>query len=221
MNPELEKLVDYALTDGYIADKERQVLFKKAAALGFDTDELEMILEGRLGEKRNSSRPQVEKCPSCGEILSGLSKVCPSCHYVLNSESKEDAETLDDATQRLEESIAALKLVPKPGSSKIFNAAILIIVTGGLYAIYIKLVKKEALFDRYAIINEKILAVTDNQIRSLRIKYGEDQKINDYINQLIAERDTLIRSRQRADGVSALFAFVIIGIVIFLCVLLF
>lgn len=87
----------------------------------------------------------------------------------------------------------------------------LIIITCGLYIVYKKLVKKEALFDRYAFINEKIIASTDSQIRKLRTKYGADQKIAAYINERIAERDGIIAKRQNADAVSAGVTFIIIG----------
>src|SRR5690606_14505719 len=104
MNQELEKLVDYAITDGYITDKEKKVLLKKAEQQGFDIDELELILDGRLYEaqqKQNKNKPTVSKCPSCGEIMSGMNRVCPSCNYIIHSESK-NITTLDEYMQELE-----------------------------------------------------------------------------------------------------------------------
>jgi len=213
MNPELNKLVEYALVDGYITDKEREVLRKKAQNLGFDLDELDMILDGKLYELNASSRPKVNKCPSCGEILSGLSRVCPSCDYVLYAESTEDIQTLDEMMRSLDSSVSALQAVPKIGSSKIFNSAILIVVTAGLYIIYKKVIKKEALFDRYSYINEKIIASTDSQVRNLKTRYGNDQKVNQYINERIAERDAVIAKRQKADAVSGIVIIIaIVGI---------
>lgn len=47
-NPELEKLIEMALEDGTVSEKEREVLHKKAQALGVDTDELDMVLNSRL-----------------------------------------------------------------------------------------------------------------------------------------------------------------------------
>ena len=35
MNPEIEKLIDLALADGEITDKERSVILKKSVKLGF------------------------------------------------------------------------------------------------------------------------------------------------------------------------------------------
>jgi uncharacterized tellurite resistance protein B-like protein len=44
-NEQLEKLIEMALLDGVLTEKEKQVLFKKAEALGIDLDEFEMVLE--------------------------------------------------------------------------------------------------------------------------------------------------------------------------------
>ena len=41
MNPEIEKLIDLIIIDGQITEKERNVILKKAAELGVDSDELE------------------------------------------------------------------------------------------------------------------------------------------------------------------------------------
>jgi len=53
-SPELENLINIALTDGTITDKERQILFRKAESLGIDLDEFEMVLESRIYEKEQS-----------------------------------------------------------------------------------------------------------------------------------------------------------------------
>lgn len=50
MNKEIIKLVDMALDDGVLTDKEREILLRKAANLGLDIDEFEMYLENRLGK---------------------------------------------------------------------------------------------------------------------------------------------------------------------------
>ncbi|KGO85256.1 hypothetical protein Q765_17335 [Flavobacterium rivuli WB 3.3-2 = DSM 21788] len=220
MNQDLEKLVDYALSDGYISDKEKQVLFKKAEAQGFDVDELELILEGRLNEAKKSTRPAINKCPNCGETISGISKVCPSCDYVLNSAPLKDDETLTESLKRLEESIYALKAVPNPGASRVISSAVFTVCSAGLYIIYVKLIKKENLFDRYSGINNKAEPLIDRQLLSLKQKYGEDEKINKYLIQLDAERKAIIKKRLNADAVSAVFIFVIIGIVIYALTLL-
>jgi hypothetical protein len=47
----LEKLIELALADGVLTEKEKQVLLKNAEAEGVDPDEFEMVLEARLYEK--------------------------------------------------------------------------------------------------------------------------------------------------------------------------
>ena len=73
MHPEIEKLIDLAIADGQIKDKERNVIFKKAAELGVDFDEVEMILDGRLHQlqasQTKSSKEKngnIKTCPACG-----------------------------------------------------------------------------------------------------------------------------------------------------------
>ena len=81
-NEKLEELIDAALADGVLTEKEKQVLFKKAQEMGIDLDEFEMVLDSRLvkikkseEEKAQSSAPKsnklgdVKKCPACGAIV--------------------------------------------------------------------------------------------------------------------------------------------------------
>ena len=48
MHPELEKLLNIALKDGILTDKEKEILLNKAKKLKVDLDEFEMELEGVL-----------------------------------------------------------------------------------------------------------------------------------------------------------------------------
>ncbi len=54
------ELLNAALADGVLTDKERAILLKKATAQGLDPDEVEMIIEGRLAKKMRM-QPKVEK----------------------------------------------------------------------------------------------------------------------------------------------------------------
>lgn len=94
-NPQLERLIDLALADGDLTEKEKQVLFKKAEAMGIDLDEFEMVLDARLYEQsqkqQTSSQAQaapksnkfgdIKKCPACGAMLQSFSTKCPDCGY--------------------------------------------------------------------------------------------------------------------------------------------
>ena len=91
----LEHLIDMALADGELTEKEKQVLFKKAEAMGIDLDEFEMVLDARLFEKQKAmqvSQPiatgaaptsnkygDVKKCPGCGAIVESFTTRCPDC----------------------------------------------------------------------------------------------------------------------------------------------
>jgi hypothetical protein len=57
---QLEKLIDFALADGVLSEKEREVLLKKAREEGIDQDEFEMVVDARLFEKQ-SNMPQKPK----------------------------------------------------------------------------------------------------------------------------------------------------------------
>ena len=49
-NEQIEKLINIALSDGTITEKEKQILYRKAQAAGIDLDEFEMVLDARLLE---------------------------------------------------------------------------------------------------------------------------------------------------------------------------
>lgn len=48
----LEALITAALADGVLTDKEKNLLFKKAEAMGIDRDEFELVLNGRLAKRK-------------------------------------------------------------------------------------------------------------------------------------------------------------------------
>ena len=94
---ELEMLMDAALADGELTEKEKQILFKRAQAEGVDLDEFEMILDARLIKQKKANQakaempaPQsdkfgeVKKCPACGAIHVVGTAVCPECGYAFS-----------------------------------------------------------------------------------------------------------------------------------------
>ena len=114
-DPQLEQLIDIALGDGELNEKEKQVLLKKADAMGVDRDELEMVLESRLANMKKAAagnepaQPKsqkagaVKKCPACGAIVQSFMGACPECGYAFedvnaNLTSKELADKLQRLT---------------------------------------------------------------------------------------------------------------------------
>ena len=94
-NPQIEKLIDMALADGELTEKEKQVLFKRAQAEGIDLDEFEMVLDAKLhqinvgnnAQPSPNSAPQsnkygdVKKCPACGAMIQSFTTHCPECGH--------------------------------------------------------------------------------------------------------------------------------------------
>jgi len=101
MHPDLERLVKAAVADGAITDKERSILYRKAAETGMNIDELDMILDGHIhafqaqatGNPKQSqsahsnlkaSKKQGEntlislRCPSCTAPIQNVG-TCPFC----------------------------------------------------------------------------------------------------------------------------------------------
>ena len=93
-NEQLEKLIEMALLDGVLTEKEKQILFKKAESFGVDLDEFEMVLEAKLFKQQQSNKKtespivaapksdklgDVKKCPSCGSMVQSFQTKCSDC----------------------------------------------------------------------------------------------------------------------------------------------
>ena len=94
-NEKIENLINFALADGELTEKEKQILFKKAEEEGIDLDEFEMVLDAKLHEKqltvkavspsvaapKSDKYGDVKKCPACGAIVQSFSGKCGDCGY--------------------------------------------------------------------------------------------------------------------------------------------
>lgn len=91
---ELESVIEAALSDGVLTDKEREVLHKRALLEGIDPNELDVIIEGRLAKMKkeedllqletpvdSSKYGDVKRCPQCGTPVEGFSGKCSACGY--------------------------------------------------------------------------------------------------------------------------------------------
>ena len=110
----LEMLIDVAVADGVVNEKEMKVLARQAVIEQVDPNEFQMVVEARLYERQrqlaaekkkedpnptsapaapkpaSSGRRKVNKCPSCGAILNAYAVNCPQCGYLLVSEEKSE-----------------------------------------------------------------------------------------------------------------------------------
>jgi hypothetical protein len=94
---DLEKLIKYALVDGNVSPKDREILIRKALEAGIDKDEFEMVLDARIYEfnknqssidKEQSEKPPAQtssktsnKCPHCQATIDASSTTCDYCGY--------------------------------------------------------------------------------------------------------------------------------------------
>lgn len=127
---ELEEIIDAALADGMITEKERAVLHKKAMQEGVDPDEVDVVVDGRLAKMKREVdwlRPEpprsvkhgnVAKCPSCGAPYNpGMGK-CPECGHVFqnigaNHSAQRFADGIEEITSRFREKIASTSKAEK------------------------------------------------------------------------------------------------------------
>ncbi|MCR5326546.1 MAG: hypothetical protein K6E37_07365 [Bacteroidales bacterium] len=80
----IEALIDAALVDGEITDKERAVLLKRAKEEGIDPDEFEMVLNARCFERNTSKQ---------GELITRVESVDTQTELLKKEgEKKQDKE---------------------------------------------------------------------------------------------------------------------------------
>lgn len=111
---QIENLINLALADGELTEKEKQILFKKAEAAGIDLDEFEMVLTSKLFEKQQTMKEaaptiaspksdkfgDVRKCPACASILQSFQTKCDDCgHEFRNIDAVGSSQKLFDLLQ--------------------------------------------------------------------------------------------------------------------------
>lgn len=110
----LEDVIEAALADGVLTEKERAVLHKKAMQEGVDPDELDVVIEGRLAKMKQEKdwlrptppafekRGNVVKCPNCGAPVEAGTASCKECGYVFtNVKSNYSSERLAEKLEEL------------------------------------------------------------------------------------------------------------------------
>lgn len=110
---ELEEVIEAALADGDITEKERAVLHKKALQEGVDPDEVDVVVDGRLQQMQNEvdkAKQKVRKCPRCGWEIPAMSAVCPNptCHIVFDTDGAVN-KALTNYMKQLEKTLRRLK----------------------------------------------------------------------------------------------------------------
>ena len=102
----IEGLINAALADGNLSEKEKQILYRNAEAEGIDLDEFEMVLQSRLYEAMNArNQAAAQAMPPIPNMAPpmpaaaaqsaapksnkfGDIRKCPACGAEINSRSK-------------------------------------------------------------------------------------------------------------------------------------
>jgi hypothetical protein len=114
MHPEIENLINMAIADGEVTEKERAIILRKAEVLGEDKDEVEMILDGKIAllkkeqiatqptvTQKSNKEGDLRKCPACGSPVQAFSTKCPDCgHEFRNIET---TNSVNQLVQKLDE----------------------------------------------------------------------------------------------------------------------
>ncbi len=91
MHLEIEKLIEMALADGQVTEKEREIILRKAEKLGLDVDEVEMYLEGKTHQleagktKLKEKVGNIKTCPACGASVKSFEVKCEDCRHEFNN----------------------------------------------------------------------------------------------------------------------------------------
>lgn len=117
---ELTDLVEEYLTDGIISTKERQVLLKKAVALGVDADEFDLYIDAQQQKADQvvdaaASKKRGKTCPFCGGVVPQLTDKCPHCGETITAEASTELQEIFD---HLEDALVALKSQKDTAKSK-------------------------------------------------------------------------------------------------------
>jgi len=82
----LEPVIELALADGVVTEKEREILYRKADEFGVPRDELDMILDAKTHLIKKESVDEVPskahgKCPACGAQIESFVTRCEYCGH--------------------------------------------------------------------------------------------------------------------------------------------
>jgi len=124
MHPEIENLINMALADDEVTEKERSIILRKAESLGLDKDEVEMILDGKIAlmikEKKasqNQSKTKsnkegdIKKCPSCGAPAQSFATKCPDCgHEFRGTSSSASMTNIFEEIKKVEQTIGTQEM---------------------------------------------------------------------------------------------------------------
>ena len=146
----LEKLIEFALIDGALTEKEKQILLKNAAAEGIDLDEFEMVLSAKMHQikppamvntkidaaPKSDKFGSINKCPACGAIVISFSSKCTDCgndftNIEANTSVQKLFNMLDEVESQRDDQITAASIFGGLLKNTIGGGALSSILGGG------------------------------------------------------------------------------------------
>lgn len=122
LSPDLNNIIDAALTDGMLSDQERAVIKKRALLEGLDPDEVDIYINSRLQQMQIDAQnavAKVRKCPACGAIISYMQTRCPQCgNEITNVSAARSVQKLSDMINQ----ITATEMIKETRQERIKNA---------------------------------------------------------------------------------------------------
>lgn len=111
MKKEFDDLIHEFLTDGFIDEKERSVLIKKAQKLGIDPDEADLYITAQQQKYDNvidsaKEKEKGKKCPHCYKPVHELTDLCPYCFEPMTPKASKELEEILD---KLEDALVSMK----------------------------------------------------------------------------------------------------------------
>ncbi len=108
---ELDALIQEYLTDGILTDKERDVILRKAEAMGLARDEIDLYLDAQVQKIDQAAdavvrRQKSKACPYCGAPVPLLTDKCPECGQFITPEANTELQEIFD---NLEDALVDLK----------------------------------------------------------------------------------------------------------------
>lgn len=118
---ELNRLIEAALVDGIVTDKERSVILKRAVAEGVDPDEVEMILDARIQETK-----QDKEHTDITTYSTNLSERLKKRMSQIENKYQNQSDKERRESEMVEEMVSVIELLPFPKSKSELYAFVLL-----------------------------------------------------------------------------------------------
>jgi len=106
MHQEIEELIQMALVDGVVSEKDSKIIIQKAIELKIDNielSELKKLLKEYEQKRKLDDYNKKTKCPNCGAKINEKTTNCEYCNFLIADEK--ELKKIDDFILKLEKNI--------------------------------------------------------------------------------------------------------------------